>query len=108
MRARVNDEEEKGIRRDGGDDRVPALEFDHCSDERTACRRLAHCFNGGGDGWGQSRQVFAVEVAVGSRVNEETITPENNHSLDAFALREGPNEVVYCGQCQLRVWSSEA
>jgi hypothetical protein len=46
--------------------------------------------------------MLAVEVAVASRVDQETIATQNHHSLDTFALREGPHEVVDGGQWQLR------
>jgi hypothetical protein len=46
--------------------------------------------------------VLAVEVTTRSRVDQEAITPQNHHGLDTFALREGPHEVVYGGQRELR------
>jgi hypothetical protein len=46
--------------------------------------------------------MLAVEVAACSGVNQETIATQNHHSLDTFALREGPHEVVDGGQWQLR------
>jgi hypothetical protein len=46
--------------------------------------------------------VFAVEVAGGSRVDQQAISPQNHHGLDTFALSEGPHEVVNGGQWQLR------
>jgi hypothetical protein len=42
--------------------------------------------------------MFAVEVAAGASVNQEAVASQNHHGLDPFALREGPNEVVNCGQ----------
>ena len=46
----------------------------------------------------ERRQVFAVEVARGPRVDQEPVPPQNHHRLDTFALSEGPNEVVDGGQ----------
>lgn len=105
MRTRMNDHEQQRVRGNGGEDRVPALELDDGGDECAVSRGLSQRFGSGGDCGSQRRQVFAVEVAAGSRVDEETIAPEYYHGLDAFALCEGPDEVVYGGQWQLRRWT---
>ena len=59
---------------------------------------LPDLFGGGGDGGRERREVFAVEVPTGPGVYQETIPSQNDHGLDAFALREGPYEVVNGGQ----------
>ena len=92
------DQEKDCVWGNGGDDRVTTFVFNDGGDEGSSSGGLADPFGGGGDGGCERGQVFAVEVARGPRVNQETITPQNHHGLDTFALSEGPHEVVYGGQ----------
>src|SRR3970040_1294200 len=102
MRAAVNDQEQQGFGGNGRDDGVTPLVLDHRGPQRSAAGCLADGFSGGGNGGSQRGQVLAVEVAVRSSVDQEGIAPQNHHGLDTFAVSEGPHEVVYGGQGQLR------
>ena len=108
MSARMNDEEEDRVGGDGRDDRVPTLKLDDSRDHRSTSGGLANAFRRRSQRRRQRGKVFPVEGAAGPGVNEETIAPQNHHGLDTFALREGPHEVVYGGQWELRRCSCEA
>jgi hypothetical protein len=94
----MHDQEKDCVWGNGGDHRVATFVLDDGRNERSTTGGLANPLSGGGDGGSQRGEVFAVEVAVGPRVNQETITPQNHHGLDTIALSEGPHEVVYGGQ----------
>jgi hypothetical protein len=98
----MNDQKEKRLSGDGRDNGMTALVFEDRGDKRSASRGLTDRLRGRRDGGSQRGQMFAVQVAVGSRVDQESISPQNHHGLDTFALREGPYEVVYGGQGKLR------
>lgn len=102
MCARMNDQQQQGFGRNRGDDGVTALAFEHRGRKRSTPCCLSYRLGGRGDGRSQRRQVFAVEVAVCSRVYQESVTTQDHNGLDTFALREGPYEVVYGGQRELR------
>jgi hypothetical protein len=42
--------------------------------------------------------MLAVEVTACARVYQESVASQDHYGLDAFALREGLDEVVYGGQ----------
>jgi hypothetical protein len=102
MRAWMYDQEKERLAGDSRDNRVSAFVFEDRGDKRSTAGCLTNRLGGGRDRGGQRGQVFAVEVTARSRVDEETIAPQNHHGLDTFALREGPHEVVYGGQGKLR------
>jgi hypothetical protein len=77
---------------------MAALKFHYSRDVRPTTGRLSDFFGGQGECRGQSGEVFAVEVAVGTGVYQESIASQNHYGLDTFALREGSNEVVNGGQ----------
>ena len=102
MRARMYDQEKERLSGNCRNDGVTAFVFQDRRHEGSATRRLANRLSGRRDRGGQRGEMFAVEVTARSRVNEESITPQNHYGLDTFALREGPYEVVYGGQGELR------
>ena len=77
---------------------MTALKFHYSCDVRTAAGGLSDFFGGQGHCRCQSGEVFAVEVAAGAGVYQESIASQNHYGLDTFALSEGPDEVVYGGQ----------
>ena len=77
---------------------MTALEFHNCCDVRPAAGSMSNFFSREGDGRCQSSEVFAVQVAVGAGVYQESVASQNHHGLDTFALSEGPHEVVNGGQ----------
>lgn len=77
---------------------MAALKFHYGCDMGPVTSGLSDLFGGEGDRRCQSGEVFAVEVAVGTGVYQESIASQNHYGLDTFALSEGPNEVVYGGQ----------
>jgi hypothetical protein len=98
----MHDQEKERLGGDSRDNRMPAFEFEDRGDKRSTAGCLANRLGGGRDGGGEGGEVFAVEVTARSRVDQESIPPQNHHGLDTFALREGPHEVVYGGQGKLR------
>jgi hypothetical protein len=98
VRTGVNDQEEDRVWRHSRHYGVSAFIFEDGGHERSATCGLSDLFGCRNNGGSERRQVFPVEVAVGTGVNQETISPQNHHGLDTFALREGPNEVVNGGQ----------
>jgi hypothetical protein len=94
----MDDQEQDGVCGNCRNHGMAALKFHYSCDVGSATGCLADFFGGKGDGWCQSSEVFAVEVAVGAGVYQESITSQNHYGLDTFALREGPDEVVYGGQ----------
>ena len=98
MRAWMNDQEKERLGGDSGYNRVTTLVFEDSGYKRAASRSLTDGLRGSCDRRGQRGQMFAIQVAASSRVDQESVAPENHHGLDPFALREGPHEVVYGGQ----------
>jgi len=71
----MNDQEKERLGGDRGENGVAALIFEDGGDKRAASRRLTNRLSGRRDGGSQRGQMFAVEVAVGSRVNQESVAP---------------------------------
>lgn len=94
----MDDQEQQSVGRNCRNHGMTALKFHYGCDVGSPTRGLADLFSGNGDCWCQSGEMFAVEVAAGPGVNQESIASQNHYGLDTFALREGPNEVVNGGQ----------